>query len=102
MSSTVWRPSKPVAYLIALLSIWPIVYFALFIAFIVFSFSMIPGNGKPGGGPPHELFMYIFPMHLLTMLLMFALTAVYIVHVFKSDQLASDRRIMWTMVLLFG
>ena len=100
MTSAPWRPSRPAAYLIAVLSIWPIVYFVLFMAFAVFSFAMI--TGTPSGRPPVALFRYIFPLHFLTMLLMFALTAVYVIHVFKSDQLPSDRRIMWVIVLLFG
>lgn len=100
MTSTAWRPSRPAAYLIAVLSIWPIVYFMLFMAFVAFTFATFPS--KPSGSLPVALFRYIFPLHFLTILLMFALTAVYVVHVFKSDQLPSDRRIMWVIVLLFG
>jgi hypothetical protein len=100
MTSTAWRPSRPAAYLIAVLSIWPIVYFMLFLAFVAFSFATI--TVTPSGRPPVAFIRYIFPLHFLTILLMFALTAVYVVHVFKSDQLPSDRRIMWVIVLLFG
>ena len=100
MTSAPWRPSRPAAYLIAVLSIWPIVYFMLFIAFMAFTVATFPS--KPGGSFPVALFRYIFPLHFLTILLMFALTAVYVIHVFRSDQLPSDRRIMWVIVLLFG
>jgi hypothetical protein len=100
MSSAPWKPSKPVAYLLGLLTVWTPLYFVLFIGFIVFSFETMMGKQGQSGG--FEPFRYIFPLHALTMLLMFALAAAYIIHVFRNDRLASDRRIMWLLVILFG
>lgn len=99
--TTPWKPSKSVAYVIAVLTVWPPVYFCLFLAFIAFSFSSIANH--PGGGTPRiDLFAYVIPIHLLTMLLMFALTAVYVVHAFRSDEVAQDRRVLWVIILFFG
>jgi hypothetical protein len=100
MDTGPWRPSKFVAYLIGVLTVWPIVYFALFMSFMAFAFATVGGrSSKP---PSANLFMYIFPAHLLTMLLMFALTAVYVVHAFRSDELPSDKRTLWVIILFFG
>jgi hypothetical protein len=98
--TTPWKPSKPVAYLIAVLTVWPPIYFCLFISFVVFSFASFGSHSSKSPGT--DLFRYIFPLHLLTMLLMFALTAVYIVHAFRTDQLAQDKRLLWVVVLFFG
>ncbi len=98
--TTPWKPSKSVAYLIAVLTVWPPIYFCLFLSFIAFSFAAI--NNHPGGSPRMDLFMYIVPLHLLTMFLMFALTAVYVVHAFRSDEVAPDRRVLWVIILFFG
>lgn len=64
----------------------------------MFSFASFGGKGEP----PVDLFKYIFPLHCATMLLMFGLTAAYIVHVFRSDQLPADKRTLWVIVLFMG
>ena len=100
MTSPPWKPSKPACYFLAVLTIWPIVYFALFLSFIVFSFASIGSSAAKN--PTLDLFKFIVPLHILTIFLMFALTAVYVVHAFRNDELASDRRILWVVVLLLG
>ena len=95
-----WRPAKSVAYLIAVLTVWPPIYFCLFLCFIAFSFASI--NDHHGAFPRTDLFLYVFPLHLFTMILMFALTAVYVVHAFRSDEVAQDRRVLWVIILFFG
>jgi hypothetical protein len=99
MSTTPWRPSKPVAYLVVALTLWPPVYIVLFFCFIGFSVFSFAGKAHLNG--EFFPFQYIFALHCLTMFLMFALTGIYLVHVFRTDQLPSDRRIMWTVVLVF-
>ena len=94
MSTTPWKPSRPVAYFIGLLGIWPVIYFFIFIAFIVYTFAAIPKHGFEG-------FRYIFLFHIGTMLLTFALMAVFVIHAFRTDQLAQDRRVIWVVLLLF-
>lgn len=98
--SSAWKPSKPVAYLVAVLTVWPPIYFCLFLSFMAFSFESIGSHAART--PRVDLFRYIFPIHMLTMLLMFALTAVYIVHAFRTDELAQDKRMLWVIVLFFG
>ena len=95
-----WKPAKSVAYLIAVLTVWPPIYFCLFLSFIAFTFASI--DNHHGGSPRTDLFMYVVPLHLLTMILMFALTAVYVVHAFRSDEVVQDRRVLWVIILFFG
>ena len=96
MSTTPWRPSRLVAYLIGLLSIWPPVYFCILLASIGYIFSATPKHG-------FDAFQTIFLFHIATILLGLALMAVYLVHVFRTDQLTQDRRVLWVIVLLlFG
>lgn len=100
MTSPPWKPSKPACYFLAVLTIWPIVYFALFLSFIVFSFASIASSAAKNS--TLDLFKFIVPLHILTIFLMFALTAVYVVHAFRNDELPSDRRILWVIVLFLG
>jgi hypothetical protein len=100
MTAGPWKPTKPVAYLLAALTVWGPVYMVLFLTFMMFMFTSF--GSHPGKSGPPDLFMYIFPLHLLTMLLMFALTAAYIVHAFRNDELAPDRRILWVIILFMG
>jgi hypothetical protein len=36
------------------------------------------------------------------MLVTFALLALYVVHAFKTDRLASDKKVLWVIVLFLG
>ena len=74
---------------------------ALFFGFIAYMFISFGRAGESATGAP-ALFRYVFLLHLLTMVLMFALIALYLVHAFRTDLLPSDRRVLWVVVLLFG
>lgn len=103
MPERAWRPSRPATILIGIASIWPIVYMCFFMGFMAYSFSTMeqPGQKTGGFGFP-ALFKYVFVLHLLTMLLMFVLMAVYIIHAFRTDLISSDKKILWVIILFFG
>jgi hypothetical protein len=46
MADRPWHPSRPATVLIGLLTIWPILYFCLFLGFIVYTFTLVNSNGK--------------------------------------------------------
>ena len=48
------------------------------------------------------LFMLIIPLHLLTMLLIMALTVFYMVNVFRNDLVDKDKKVLWGVVLFMG
>ena len=100
MNDRPWQPSRPVAALIGLLSLWPIIYFVLFLFFIGYTFMKVNAPGQNGAVP--AAFKYILVAHLLTMLLMFMLMATYIIHAFKTDRIPSDKKVLWVVVILFG
>jgi hypothetical protein len=43
-----------------------------------------------------------FGMHFFTMIVIFALTAFYIVYLFKTDRVAQDKKALWAVVLFLG
>src|SRR5438552_13173609 len=96
------RIGKPLAIIIGLFTIWPIVYMLLFMAVFVIAaltiFQQAQHHSQPGPG----FLPYIFIPHIATILLMFALIAFYIVHVFKNAALKDDRRVLWAVVLFMG
>jgi hypothetical protein len=47
-------------------------------------------------------FKTMMVLHLATMLVMLGLTVFYVVHAFKNPALASDKRLLWVLVLIFG
>ncbi len=69
-------------------------------ASIVFAFMSIGHAPNKQGFP--DLFKYIFPLHCFTMLLSFALTAVYVVHAFKNSRFSQEMRILWILILFMG
>jgi hypothetical protein len=101
MSDQAWRPSRVTTIVIGVATIWPIIYMCLFFGFIAYSFSSANLPAGQSSGVP-VLFKFIFVLHLLTMLLMFILMAVYIVHAFRTDLVPADKKVLWVVVLFFG
>jgi hypothetical protein len=94
---TPWRPSRLTTILLGFLTVWPIAYFIFFMGFMVYAFSQVGSKSTPFAG-----FWFIFPLHFATILLMFALGAIYVIHAFRTDRIAEDRRVLWVVTLFFG
>jgi hypothetical protein len=81
-------------------TVWPFVWFAIFIAgaiAMMFTLSM-----NKGAEPPPALFFSIIGAHVLTMLLIFALTIFFVVYLFKTDRVPQDKKALWAVVIFFG
>jgi len=88
--------SKSRKTVLGILTIWPIFYMLLFIIF-TFTLSLI----KLSGEPPLGLFI-IFPIHVLTMILIPVLLFVYIKNAFKNERIPQDNKLLWALVIFFG
>ena len=89
------------AITLAAFTAWPFVYVILFMCTV---FGMIVSDiagGARSAGPPVMLLL-IFPLHFLTMLEIAGLLVVYIVHVFRTDRIAQDKKALWAVVLFLG
>ena len=94
--------SKTVKLLLGLVTIWPFAYLILFFITIISMILFVgSGGGGPGSGPP-PLIVLIFPLHLLTMLVIMALTVFYIVNVFRNERVVKDQKVLWAVVLFLG
>ena len=91
---------KPTKILLGLASLWPFVYMILFFVFILASFFLSASGGQQSGPP--LLFLIIFPLHLLTMLWIMALTVFYMVNVFRNERVDKDKKVLWAVVLFMG
>lgn len=96
---------KPAKIALIIASIWPLVWMILFFVFMFgtmfFFASTTPKHGNNAPGMPLA-FMLFFAGHMLTILLMFALTAFYIVYLFRTDRIAQDKKALWAVVLFMG
>jgi hypothetical protein len=101
MPEAPWKPSRPTVAVIGLLSLWPVVYMFLFMASFAWIFATFHNQGQRANEIP-LLFKIIFPLHLLTMLLMFILMAVFVVHAYRTDRIENDKRVLWVVILFFG
>lgn len=88
------------ALTLAVFTIWPFLYMILFMAsfFIMFTTN---GFRQPDSGMP-LIFKIIVLFHLITMLEIPALTAIYIIDLFKTEQVAADKKVLWAIVLFMG
>ena len=95
--------TKPLALILAVFTAWPFLYMVLFMGFMFSSFLwMGAGPGAGGRGGPPNFFFLIFALHFDTILEVFALLVVYIIHLFKSPSVAADKKALWAVVLFLG
>lgn len=87
---------------LAVFTVWPILYMLLFMS-AIFAMMMMSGFSGSGdsSGPP-TVMKIILPLHFLTMLEIFVLIVIYIVHVFKTDRVPQDKKALWAVVLFLG
>src|SRR3954470_3519267 len=95
------RIKKPLAIVIGLVTLWPLVYFCLFLVFFVYM-ALTIFQHAPHYQPDPRIFSYIVIPHVGTMFLSIALATFYIVHVFKNAALKDERRALWAVVLFMG
>ena len=88
--------------LLAIATIWPLLYMVFFFVVIFSSIFFMPRDGSAEGGALPALFMIIFPLHFLTVLLVLGLTAFYMVNVFRNDRVEKDKKVLWAVVLFMG
>ena len=95
------RLSRPVALIVAALTLAPWAYFAFF---FVFAMSQFTPAASPPGQPDQleEQFATLFRLHLLVMVFMVGLIAFYIVHLFRTDRIPADKKALWAVVLFFA
>ena len=86
---------KSTKILLILATLWPVVYVILFLG--VFFFSIFFGRNEPP-----ILWALIVPLHLLTMLWIMALIAIYMVNVFRNDRVNKDMKVLWAVVIFMG
>jgi len=97
---TPWRPSRATTLILGIASIWPIIYMGLFFGFIGYFFVAASQGNNASEFP--ATFKYLFLLHLLTILLMFTLIAVYVIHAYRTDLIENERRVLWVVILFFG
>jgi hypothetical protein len=92
--------SRGKAITLAVFTAWPVVYVILFMC-MMFGMVMPAFRGGRSSGPGLA-FGIIFPLHLLTMLEIFVLLAIYIVYLFRTNRVAQDKKALWAVVLFLG
>lgn len=93
--------SRGKAITLAVFTVWPILYMLFFMCAIFgMMMSDFSGGGHSSGAP--TIMMIILPLHFLTMLEIFVLLVIYIVHVFKTERVPQDKKALWAVVLFLG
>ena len=95
------RLNRPTALVIGVLTVAPWAYFVFFISHFMPALDAMSSSPIPPEQFFHN-FNLIFRLHLLVMALIVALMAFYIVHLFRSDLVASDKKALWAVVLFLG
>jgi hypothetical protein len=95
------RLNRPVALLVALLTLAPWGYLVFFFSHFMTRFPTLPNGGQPPA-PFFRDFDTILRLHMIVIVLILALTAFYIVHLFRTDRVPGDKKALWAVVLFLG
>src|SRR2546425_12275989 len=95
------RLNRPVALVVAILTLAPWAYFVFFLAHFMSRFPTMPSPTAPAEQFFQE-FETIFRIQMLVMALVLALMAFYIVHLFRTDRVPADKKALWAVVLFLG
>jgi hypothetical protein len=93
---------KPAKILLLVASVWPFIYGIIFFIIMLSTISSMPLHGRPDAGAFEDMFRFIIPLHLLTMLDVLGLTIFYMVNVFRNDRVVKDKKALWAAVLFLG
>lgn len=58
--------------------------------------------GHPPGNDQQTIMMTILPLHFFTLFEIFALVAIYIFYLFRTDVVPQDKKALWAVVLFLG
>lgn len=86
--------NKFLKILLALVTLWPMFYVILFMAFFV-----LPFDSELFGV---RFFSIILPLHLLTMLIIAALLTFYLVNLFRNKRIDNNMKALWAVVMFMG
>ena len=82
---------RPLKILLLALTLWQPLYIVAFMVMVM------------TGAPPSEAgFDTLMMVHMATMVANIALLVLYVVHVFKAQSVASDKRALWGIALFLG
>ena len=93
--------TKGKAVTLGIFSVWPILYMILFMG-TIFIMMAATFAGHPPRDSQQKILMVILPLHLFTILEIFALVPIYLFYLFKSDVVAHDKKALWAVVIFSG
>lgn len=86
---------------LAVFTAWPFLYmFLVMCAVFGMMISGFSDGGRSSGIP--TIMMIIFPLHFFTMVEVLVLLVVYMTHLFKTDRVSQDKKVLWAVVLFLG
>jgi hypothetical protein len=92
---------KSTKILLAIATVFPFLYMIFFFV-AVFSMILFPPDDPSEGGIFPVLMMVLFPLHFFNILLIWGLTAYYIVNVFRNDRVDKDKKVLWAVIIFLG
>lgn len=92
--------NKTKAIVLGLLTILPMCYVVFFFSMIINGFTSVFFDSEFTNMA--NLFRIIFPLHILTMLLVVVLLFIYIRDVFRNNNITNDHKTLWAVVIFFG
>lgn len=85
--------TKKSKIVLGIATLWPLLYTFIFFAFVLL--AVFTASNSTG-------FEIILLLHIFTIMWMFCLVVIYILNVFKNDQIIQEIKILWALLIFFG
>ncbi len=92
---TIKGTNRPVRLLLGLATLWPLLYFIVFVYYALRAVFFSPMGTS-------DLPTTFFVLHLVTMVVTLGLLVTYILDTFRNDRVAKDMKALWAVVLFMG
>lgn len=93
--------SRSRAVMLGFFTAWPFLYMVLFMC-SVFGIIIAGILDESRFTEPPFFFILIIPLHFLTILEVIVLMVIYIIHIFRTDQVENDKKALWAVVIFLG
>ena len=92
------RVNRATAAVLGLLTVAPWGYMVYFVSRVTTAFTAARGPSPTS----YDEFQTLIRLHMLVMALILGLLVFYIVHLFRTERVAADKKTLWAVVLFLG
>jgi hypothetical protein len=94
--------SRGWAIIVGVLTLLPWAYVVLFLAYLIPTFMALPQPAGPSAQQLDQHLWALFRIHFAAVLYTLGLIGFYVVYLFRTDRVPTEKKALWAVVLLLA